>query len=180
MKIYTKTGDKGKTALFGGSRIPKHNVRIEAYGSVDELNSFVGQLRDNSKDEDLNKELLAIQNDLFTIGSELATLPGSKVKTPHISVSDIERLEVLIDKMEAELPALRAFIIPGGHPLVSICHIARTVCRRAERKIVLLIETEEVPDPIVSYMNRLSDTFFVMARKLAKDNGAEDIEWQQK
>lgn len=177
MKIYTKTGDRGSTALFGGARVPKHHIRIEAYGTVDELNAFIGQLRDNMTSGALIDELLTIQNELFTIGSELATVPNAKVKTPHIEQTSIDRLEALIDSMEKELPPLRAFIIPGGHPLVSQCHIARTVCRRAERNIVLLTETEEISEAIVAYMNRLSDALFVMSRKLAKDNGAKDLEW---
>lgn len=177
MKIYTKKGDKGQTGLLGGARVPKHHVRIEAYGTVDELNAHVGQLRDNLAAGDLKDELLVIQNELFTIGSLLATNPGAKVQTPNLETASVHRLEQEIDKMEDELPELRSFIIPGGHPNISLCHLARTVCRRAERNIVLLSENETVPEVIIAYINRLSDALFVMARKLASDNGLEDLVW---
>ena len=177
MKIYTKKGDKGQTSLLGGARVPKHHIRIEAYGTIDELNAHIGQLRDSLVAGGLKDELLTIQNELFTIGSELATIPGAKVETPHLQTASVVRLEQGIDKMEDELPELRSFIIPGNHPQVSLCHVARTVCRRAERNIVLLSENEQVPEVIVAYINRLSDALFVMARKLAKDNGIEDLVW---
>jgi len=177
MKIYTKKGDKGQTSLLGGTRVPKHHIRIEAYGTIDELNAHVGLLRDQIPEGILKSELLNIQNELFTIGSELATTSGAKVEIPHLRSESVEHLEKVIDQMESELPELRSFIIPGGHPFVSLCHVARTVCRRAERNIVQLAENEEVPEVIIAYVNRLSDAFFVMARKLAKDNGAEDLVW---
>lgn len=178
MKIYTKTGDKGSTALFGGARVPKHHIRIEAYGTVDELNATIGHLRDQLNQGPLADQLLTIQHELFTIGSQLATVPGSKVKTPKLGPESIERLEQWVDALEEGLPELRAFIIPGGHPKVSLCHIARTVCRRAERRTVQLSEEESVPEHIIAYLNRLSDSLFVLSRKLANDQGVPDLEWQ--
>ena len=177
MKIYTKKGDRGETGLLGGARVPKHHIRIEAYGTIDELNAHIGHLRDNIPDGELRDQLLDIQNELFTIGSHLATIPGSKVKLPELPEDCILRLERSIDGMESELPELKAFIIPSGHPVVSLCHIARTVCRRAERNIVHLAETESIDEVMIAYINRLSDALFVMSRKLAKDNGVGDVEW---
>ena len=177
MKIYTKKGDKGQTGLLGGARVSKHHARIEAYGTIDELNAHIGHLRDNLNNT-LSEELLQIQNELFTIGSHLATISGAKVELPSLPEDCIDRLESAIDRMETGLPELKAFIIPGGHPVVSLCHIARTVCRRAERNIVLLAEDENIDETILAYVNRLSDALFVMARYIASDKAVSDLEWQ--
>ncbi len=179
MKIYTKTGDKGTTALFTGKRVPKHHIRIESYGTIDELNSFLGLLRD----QDIHahaKELLAlIQNRLFTVGAILATEPtkDNRLKIPRIATKDIELLEKEMDQMNQELPEMTHFILPGGHTTVSYCHIARTICRRAERMVSYLHENEPVPESLLSYINRLSDYLFVLARKLSKDLSAEEVKW---
>ena len=177
-KIYTKTGDSGNTSLFGGRRLSKNNQRIEAYGTVDELNAFLGLLRDGLTNAELREELRHIQNLLFTMGSHLATEPGKELQIPKIEAADIEYLELAIYKMEKVLPPLKNFILPGGHPTVSFCHIARTVCRRAERHIVGLSKTDEVPDLLMQYLNRLSDYLFVLGRKLGKDLGAEEVIWK--
>ncbi|KQC28529.1 cob(I)yrinic acid a,c-diamide adenosyltransferase [Flagellimonas eckloniae] len=179
MKIYTKTGDKATTALFTGTRVPKHHIRIESYGTIDELNSFLGLLRDQKMDSNSKNTLALIQNKLFTVGAILATEPKkeNRLKIPKISGDDIELLEKEIDKMNEELPEMTHFILPGGHTTVSYCHIARTVCRRAERMISYLHENEPVPDTLLSYINRLSDYLFVLARKLSKDLQAEEVKW---
>lgn len=177
-KIYTKTGDQGETSLFGGKRLAKNNLRIEAYGTIDELNSFIGLLRDGLTNAEVREELRYIQNLLFTIGSHLATEPGKKLDIPDIQETDIRYLEVAIDKMESVLPPLKNFILPGGHPTVSFCHIARTICRRAERHLVALNKDEAVEDILMQYLNRLSDYLFVLARKLGKDLGAEEVIWK--
>lgn len=179
MKIYTKTGDKGKTALLGGSRVPKHHLRIESYGTLDELNSFMGLLRDQGLQPDAASQILEIQDRLFTLGSLLASEPGkSKVKIPQIYETDVLFLEKAIDSMNEELPEMRNFILPGGHQAVSLCHVARCVCRRAERIIVHLSEESEVPAVVLEYMNRLSDYLFVLSRKLTKDFGANETPWK--
>ncbi|MHA7128286.1 cob(I)yrinic acid a,c-diamide adenosyltransferase [Algoriphagus namhaensis] len=179
MKIYTKTGDTGETSLLGGSRVPKSHLRIEAYGTVDELNSYVGLLRDqevNSPRADLLKE---IQDRLFTIGADLATAPGKeKVKKPDLHEEDITQLEKAMDEMEQELPPLTAFILPGGHQAVSFCHVARTVCRRTERITVALSEHEPVSDLVIKYLNRLSDFLFVLGRMMAQELNAGEVTWQ--
>ena len=179
MKIYTKTGDKGTTALFTGTRVRKHHIRIESYGTVDELNSFLGLLRDQEIDAHSKKILVLIQEKLFTVGSILATEPkkDSRLKIPRISEGDIALLEKEMDLMNESLPEMTHFILPGGHTIVSYCHIARTVCRRAERMISYLHENEPVPDTLLSYMNRLSDYLFVLARKLSKDFKAQEVKW---
>lgn len=178
MKIYTKKGDAGETALFGGSRVPKHHARIEAYGTVDELNSFLGLLRDQDIENVHRDLLLFIQERLFTAGSTLAADPSKgNLVVPDMTDDDITRLEQAIDKMEEELPPLKNFILPGGHPAVSYCHVARCVCRRAERQIVALNEQEQVPEIIIRFMNRLSDYLFVLARKAALDLGVDEIPW---
>jgi cob(I)alamin adenosyltransferase len=179
-KIYTKTGDQGETSLFGGKRLSKSNLRIEAYGTVDELNSFIGLVRDSITNAELREELRYTQNLLFTMGSQLATEPGKDLNIPSIADNEVERLEEAIDRMEQELPPLKNFILPGGHTTVSFCHVARTVCRRAERLIVALNQEEEVPDVLMQYLNRLSDYFFVLARKLGKDLGAEEVVWKSR
>lgn len=179
MKIYTKTGDKGQTSLLGGARVSKSDARINAYGTVDELNSYIGLLRDqevNSSRTDLLKE---IQDRLFTIGSDLATQTGkNNVKKPDLHLEDIELLEKEMDQMDASLPMLKAFILPGGHQSVSFCHLARTVCRRAERIAVYLAATEEVSDLVIQYLNRLSDFLFVLGRKMAQELNVDEVSWK--
>ncbi len=180
MKIYTKKGDTGTTQLIGGTRVPKHHARIEAYGTVDELNSFIGLLRDQEIAEHHKEILLLIQDRLFTIGSSLASDPGkSKMKIPDLKEEDITLLENEMDSMDAQLPEMKSFILPGGHPTVSHCHVARCVCRRTERLVVQLAESSEEVDPLVTkYLNRLSDYLFVLARKLGSELGAQEIPWK--
>jgi cob(I)alamin adenosyltransferase len=179
LKIYTKTGDKGQTGLLGGTRVPKHHVRIEAYGTVDEFNSWIGLLRDSVTDEHVKAILIDTQDRLFTIGSSLASDPEkSKVKIPHISEDDITLLEKEIDAMDDILPEMKSFVLPGGHETVSRCHIARCVCRRAERRVNELAENEKVDEIIIRYLNRLSDYLFMLARKLTHDLKANEIPWK--
>ena len=188
MKIYTKTGDKGTTSLFGGTRVPKHHIRIESYGTVDELNSNIGMLRDQQVDAHSHEILLIIQERLFTLGSILATDPKKAVlksgkqrlDIPRISAEDIELLEMEMDSMNEELPEMTHFILPGGHQTVSVCHITRCVCRRAERLAAALYEIEPFDELVLQYLNRLSDYFFVLARKLSKDLQAKEIQWLPK
>ena len=178
MKIYTKTGDKGITALYGGERVLKNHSRINSYGTIDELNSYIGLIRDQDIDLNIKKSLIKIQHDLFTLGSMLAT-PIEK-QTLNISIVNKESvtfLEKEIDKMNEELPKMTHFIIPGGHSTVSFCHIARTVCRRAERLTVCLKEEENLNPIILIYLNRLSDYLFTLARKLTKDLSVQEIKW---
>lgn len=185
MKIYTKTGDNGTTALIGGTRVKKHHVRIETYGTVDELNSWLGLIRDQEIEVHFKEVLLMVQNKLFVIGSILATDPkkeinkkgGKHQKRPEIKESDIKFLETEIDRMNDSLAMMTHFILPGGHPTVSYCHIARTVCRRAERMATLLQENEPFNPLVMSFLNRLSDYLFVLARKLSQDKGSEEIKW---
>jgi len=179
MKVYTKTGDKGETSLFGGKRVSKHDIRIEAYGTVDELNSFIGLIRDQKIDEHSFNVLIEIQDRLFTLGSILATEPGnSKVKVPKLFEEDILFLEEEIDKMNETLPEMRSFVLPGGHTTVSYCHISRCVCRRAERFVIHLSEKEHVNELTYKYLNRLSDYLFVLARKFSQDLEVNEIEWK--
>lgn len=179
MKVYTKTGDKGDTALFGGKRISKGELRIECYGTVDELNSYVGLLRDQEVNKKRNDVLVEIQDRLFTIGSILATEPGNtKVKIPALSENDITYLEQQIDAMESELSPMKSFVLPGGHPSVSFGHITRTVCRRTERITIRLSQVEEVAPLVITYLNRLSDYFFVLCRKMTKELDAKETPWQ--
>lgn len=179
MKIYTKTGDRATTSLFTGKRVPKHHIRIESYGTVDELNSFLGLVRDLTADSEIKSLLAQIQNKLFTVGAILATEPSkdNRLKIPRIQDADIHLLEKAMDLMNTELPEMTHFILPGGHPTVSYCHIARTVCRRAERMISYLNEEEPVPEGVLKYINRLSDYIFVLARKLSNDLQAEEVKW---
>jgi cob(I)alamin adenosyltransferase len=181
MKIYTKTGDSGKTSLLGGTKVFKNNPRIEAYGTVDELNSYIGLLSDFSNDDNAKSILKEIQDRLFTIGAELACDPdkNSKMPLPDLHESDIEFLEKEIDKMQEELPVMKNFILPGGHPAVSFAHVARCVCRRAERCTVNLQENGGAVDQlIIKYLNRLSDYLFVLARYLGMKNNAPEIIWK--
>jgi cob(I)alamin adenosyltransferase len=179
-KIYTKTGDKGETSLIGGTRVPKYHERIEAYGTLDELNSFIGYLRDQLTDIHLRDILLRIQENLFTAESELATDPEKELKRtlPHLTELDVLELENEIDAMNLHLPDLSSFILPGGHPLVSLCHVCRTVCRRGERFIIKLASDMTVDEILVKYINRLSDYLFVLARELAFMNNIPDLPWK--
>lgn len=185
MKIYTKTGDSGTTALFGGTRVKKHHIRINSYGTVDELNSWLGMLRDQGLDDHDSHILLNIQNNLFTLGAMLATDPDkAKLKSgkerlniPLIREEDVKQLEDEMDRMNESLPDMTHFILPGGHPTVSICHIARTVCRRAERMTCLLHENEPLEALVLSFLNRLSDYLFVLARKLSSQYQVEEVKW---
>lgn len=181
MKIYTRTGDKGQTSLIGGTRVPKYHSRIEAYGTVDELNAFVGLIRDhNTIDGQLNDILIEIQDRLFTLESHLAEDPQGAVsrKLPALVEEDVKLLENEIDRMNEELPPLSSFILPGGHPLVSYSHLARTVCRRAERISIQLAETHPVPAIDLQYLNRLSDYFFVLARYFSKLTSSIETPWK--
>lgn len=180
MKIYTKTGDKGMTSLIGGTRVPKHHIRIESYGTVDELNSYIGMIRDlTNHDNHLNFILNEIQDRLFTIGSNLAADPEkSKMKLPDLHENDVELLEKEIDKMNHTLPELKSFILPGGHTTSSWCHLARCVCRRCERLVTQLSEQSEVHPLIIIYLNRLSDYLFVLARKVLLDFNKPEIAWK--
>ncbi len=167
MKVYTKTGDKGTTALFGGSRVSKAHDRINAYGTVDELNSYIGLLRDQEVNQKRHDFLIQIQDRLFTLGSFLATEPGNKkVKLPEFQANDVTLVELEIDAMEEHLEPMRNFVLPGGHQSISFCHIARCVCRRAERLVILLQESEEVNSLIIQFLNRLRDYLFLLSRKL--------------
>lgn len=179
MKIYTKKGDQGSTGLIGGTRIPKHSVRIDAYGTIDELNSFIGFLGDHEIHEKYKEQLLEIQDRLFTIGSSLAADPEkSKMSLPDLREEDILSLETWMDEMDNVLPEMRYFVLPGGHPAVSVAHISRCVCRRAERIICELNEREFVAPLVMSYMNRLSDYIFVLGRKITQDFGIQEKPWR--
>lgn len=179
MKIYTKTGDQGTTALFGGKRVPKDDLRIDTYGTIDELNAWIGLVRDQEVNQPRHAVLAEIQDRLFTIGSILATEPGNtKVKIPALSAADTQQLENDIDAMEAGLPPLRFFVLPGGHQAVSFCHLARTVCRRAERLTISLDHTEGVPSEVLKYLNRLSDYLFVLSRQMTQDLNAPETPWK--
>jgi len=176
-KIYTKTGDDGTTGLFGGARLPKDHIRIEAYGTVDELNAVIGWLMSTIPDKQIDTLLQTIQSRLFTVGSNLASEPGKDMITPDLVEDDVNLIEQSIDKMQENLPALKHFIMPGGSPSVSAAHLARTVCRRAERRCVTLKQTSAVEPIIILYLNRLSDFFFVLARWLGAREGVEEIKW---
>lgn len=185
MKVYTKTGDKGTTALFGGTRVPKDHIRIESYGTIDELNSHIGLIRDQQINTHYKEILIEIQDRLFTAGAILAT-PADKeilkngkprLNIPKISESDVILLENEIDAMETQLPQMTHFVLPGGHTTVSYCHIARCVCRRAERLSVHLSHNETVDEFVLKYLNRLSDYLFVLARKLSADLNADEVKW---
>ncbi|MEP2057317.1 MAG: cob(I)yrinic acid a,c-diamide adenosyltransferase [Maribacter litoralis] len=185
MKVYTKTGDDGTTGLFGGTRVPKHHIRIDSYGTVDELNSWLGLIRDQKVDETHQQQLIVIQEHLFTVGAILATDPEKEIlkngeerlKITKVGLSEIKFLEQAIDEMDGELPQMTHFILPGGHTTVSYCHIARTVCRRAERIATLLYESEPFDTNVLMFLNRLSDYLFVLARKLSYNLHANEIKW---
>ena len=178
LKIYTKKGDKGMTSLFGGTKLSKNHIRIEAYGTIDELNSFIGLLRDHSENGARRELLHEIQVNLFTIGSILAVEDPAKFNLPSLNQKEVRVLEEEIDGMEEKLSQLKNFILPGGHPISSYCHLARVVCRRAERRVVALNEAAEIDDIIVEYLNRLSDFFFVLSRMIIKEEGAEEVYWK--
>tara|TARA_R110001632_G_scaffold48293_6_gene121722 strand:+ start:484 stop:1059 length:576 start_codon:yes stop_codon:yes gene_type:complete len=185
MKVYTKTGDKGTTALFGGTRVPKHHIRIDSYGTVDELNSHIGLIRDQEIDVRSKEILMHIQDRLFTVGAVLATDPEKmtlksgkdRLNIPRVSEADVALLETEMDFMDEKLPPMTHFVLPGGHTTVSYCHIARCVCRRAERLATALYELEPFDEYTLKYLNRLSDYLFVLARKLSLDLQAEEIKW---
>lgn len=180
MKIYTKAGDKGKTSLIGGTRVLKSNLRVEAYGTIDELNSYIGLIRDQQIASELREKLINIQRKLFTAESLVALDP--KAKQPELSQlkeGDVKFLEKEIDVMNGSLSELSNFILPGGHTIVSYCHIARTITRRAERALIRLSETEPVNELVMKYLNRLSDYLFVLARKFSKDLKVEEIPWKE-
>ncbi len=185
MKIYTKTGDKGTTALFGGTRVPKHHIRIDSYGTVDELNSHIGLIRDQEMDTHHKEVLIRIQDRLFTLGAILATDPEkavmkngkARLNIPLIKEEDIVLLETEMDIMNDSLPPMTHFVLPGGHTTVSYCHIARCVCRRAERLASALYEIAPFDKRTLKYLNRLSDYLFVLARKLSNDLCADEVKW---
>ena len=178
MKIYTKTGDQGETSLIGGTRVPKFHLRIECYGTVDELNSYIGLIQCQEIDTHSKLILKEIQDRLFTIGSSLAADPEkSRMKIPDLHLADITLLEEEMDRMNEVLPELKHFILPGGNTVVSYCHLARCVCRRAERLVVHLATESNVDNQVTVYLNRLSDYLFVLARKLGFDLGADENVW---
>lgn len=182
MKIYTKTGDKGMTSLRGGTRVAKNSVRLEAYGSVDELNSYIGWIRSFDINPLLREELAEIQHILFSVGGNLATDPSRETVGIDLGVADenIEILEKAIDRMNAELPPLTSFILPGGTPASSCCQVARTVCRRVERRILDVNTESPVEESVIRYINRLSDYLFMLARKIAYEAGVEELKWEVK
>lgn len=179
MKIYTKTGDKGMTSLIGGTRLSKAHVRIEAYGTVDELNSYIGLLRDQPINESRKDQLKEIQDRLFTIGSHLASEPEqTKRILPDLEEGDILFLEKEMDVIEAKVPPLKSFVLPGGHQSVSFGHLARTVCRRAERAVIHLQQNEEVETIVIRYLNRLSDYLFMLCRAMTYELNVEEVTWK--
>jgi|SRR5690606_1328379 len=177
MKIYTKTGDKGSTGLYGGMRVSKNHLRIESYGTIDELNSWLGLIRDQNIENHFQSIIIDIQKKMFIIGSILATPEDKKTKMLSFPENSIAVLEQEIDAMNDSLPTMTHFILPGGHVTVSYCHIARTVCRRAERKVVKLYEAEPFDELVLQYLNRLSDYLFVLARKLSSILSVQEIKW---
>jgi cob(I)alamin adenosyltransferase len=177
-KIYTKTGDRGETSLLGGTRVSKSHERVEAYGTIDELNSFLGLIRDQAISPHYRDVIIRIQQDLFVAEAWVAGDPENPVFTlPPLQEEEVKMLEQEIDAMNEELPPISNFILPGGHPAVSYCHVARTVCRRAERTVIRISGASPSDDQIIRLLNRLSDYLFVLARKLAKDLGAEETPW---
>lgn len=179
LKIYTKQGDKGKTSLLGGTRVPKNHSKIEAYGTVDELNAYIGLIRDQQIETHIKQSLKSIQEKLFVAEAILASDNDNNLKhLPAIKEGDIRFLELQIDAMNEKLPPLKNFILPGGHTLVSYCHIARSVCRRAERRSIECCQESPVCEIVIKYLNRLSDYLFVLSRKFTKDLGAEENLWK--
>ena len=180
MKIYTKKGDEGNTQLLGGSMVKKNHIKLECYGTIDELNAFIGNIYDQKISEYHKEILLKIQNQLFNLGSCIA-FDGKKesIKLPNVTENNIEMLEKAIDKMDASLPILKNFILPSGLSTVSKCHIARTICRRAERNLVALGEEEKINPLHLKYLNRLSDYLFVLARFILMENDISATEWEK-
>jgi cob(I)alamin adenosyltransferase len=179
MKIYTKTGDKGTTSLIGGTRLSKASLQIETYGTIDELNAYIGLVRDQPINEPRRDILKEIQDRLFTIGSILASEPEQTKKTiPDLYDQDVKILEIEMDKIDSIVPPLRAFVLPGGHQSVSFCHVARTVCRRAERLIIALADQQPVDLMVIKYLNRLSDYLFMLSRLMTHELGSEEVAWK--
>jgi len=181
MKIYTRTGDRGETALFGGARVPKDHIRVRTYGTLDELNALLGWALVQVADPEVGRRIELIQHDLFALGSILATVPVEGRSTPK-GVPDpptarIQEMEAWIDRADEELPPLRVFVLPGGAPGAAALHVARTVCRRAEREVVHLADLEHVDETVVVYLNRLSDLLFTLARLENHRGGVPDVEW---
>ena len=183
MKIYTRTGDDGGTALFGGGRVSKAAPRVETYGTVDELNAVLGWAVTQVADDTLKGRLERIQHDLFALGAALATPPPEgdrrRPETPPLPQARVEEMEAWIDEAESELPELKAFILPGGSPGAAALHVARTVCRRAERMVVALASQEAVDAEVIQYLNRLADLLFVFARQANHRSGEADVEWRK-
>ncbi len=178
MKIYTKTGDQGMTSLVGGTRVSKANLRIDTYGTVDELNAYVGLVRDQPVNEARRGLLKEIQDRLFTIGAILASEPDqTKKQLPDLHEADLKLLEDEMDAISEIVPPLRVFVLPGGHQSVSFCHVARTVCRRAERLVIALNSTEPTDELVVKYLNRLSDYLFMLSRLMTHELGSEEVAW---
>lgn len=178
MKIYTRTGDKGETGLFGGERVSKASRRIEAYGTVDELNSVLGIVRSMNPPKEIDAILETIQGDLFTLGADLATPFESDSSVPRVQPSDVQRIERQIDAIDPKLQPLKHFILPGGTNVAAMLHFARTVCRRAERRVVKLAKKEEIGEQPVIYLNRLADLLFVLARYANQHSGHEEKKWK--
>ncbi len=181
MKIYTKTGDEGKTGLFGGTRVSKDDIRVEAYGTVDELNAALGLAQSLGASTNENALIAELQNDLFVLGAELACVPEkrSNLKLRLLDEKDVERLEQHIDALDANLAPLKNFILPGGHPVSAALHQARTICRRAERRVLSLARMQLVPPHILVYLNRLSDLLFVLARHAQAERKQDDVLWSK-
>lgn len=179
VKIYTKTGDKGSTSLIGGARVPKYHPRIEAYGTVDELMAFVSLLKDQEIGQHWKEFLILVLDRLMSCASILAAdCSDCKVKIPQIPDFDIEQLEQQIDFIDSQVEPLTSFVLPGGHQAISLCHVARTICRRAERLSIQVAEQAQIPENLIKYLNRLSDFFFMLSRILAKDLNVKQIPWQ--
>ncbi|TLX75257.1 cob(I)yrinic acid a,c-diamide adenosyltransferase [Labilibacter sediminis] len=178
-QVYTKSGDRGTTSLIGGTRVPKNHYRLEAYGTVDELNTYIGMIRSYELDERSQKQIIDIQNKLFVIGAYLATDENVTDLRDKLKCDEslIEVLEKEMDWMESQLPPMKYFVLPGGHPGVSYCHIARTVCRRAERRILSMMQENEINPWVIKYINRLSDYLFVLSRHLSKHYNTNEIPW---
>jgi cob(I)alamin adenosyltransferase len=181
MHIYTRSGDNGETSLIGGKRVPKYHIRIEAYGTVDELISYIGLIRDQNISQEIKNQLVDIQNDLMSCASILAAdCDDCGIELPEINHEHIENLEKRINQLELELPPLNSFVLPGGHTTVSYTHIARNICRRAERYTIRLNEEQEINKEVIQYLNRLSDYLFMLARKFIKDFGVNEVLWKPK
>ncbi|MDL2231641.1 cob(I)yrinic acid a,c-diamide adenosyltransferase [Porphyromonadaceae bacterium OttesenSCG-928-L07] len=180
MKIYTKTGDKGMTSLIGGTRVPKNSLRLKAYGEVDELNAYLGLIRSFPIGEQYKEQLIRIQHILFDLGGNLATDTSVKECKVQLVVgeSDVSFLEQAMDQLDELLPPLKTFVLPGGDQSTSFCHVARTVCRRVERRILDMSEECEVDELVLKFINRLSDYLFVLSRKVAMDSGVQEVAWK--